>query len=137
MLDAALDVGCDPVVSVSSMSVIFPPSGDEALAPTTRCTPEVAPYNASKADAELYARSLQDAGAPIVSLYPAGVIGPLDLGVNVIEGILAQILAAEYLLRADIGRQPLRRRARHGRGHRRARWCPAAARAATCPAGTS
>ena len=99
VLDAAVDLGCDPIVSVSSMSVIFPPTGSMLSADDPVHTGG-APYNASKADAELYARSLQDAGAPIVSLYPAGVIGPLDLGVNVSEAILAQILGAELPARA-------------------------------------
>ena len=102
MLDAALDHGCDPVVSVSSMSVIFPPTGDRLSANDPVHTGG-APYLASKADAELHARARQDAGAPVVTLYPAGVTGPLDLGVNVSEGIFAQTLATEYLLVADTG----------------------------------
>jgi nucleoside-diphosphate-sugar epimerase len=102
VLDAALDAGCDPVVSISSMSVIFPPTGDR-LSANDPVHPGGAPYLASKADAELHARSLQDAGAPVVTLYPAGVTGPLDLGVNVTEGIFAQTLATEYLLVAESG----------------------------------
>jgi nucleoside-diphosphate-sugar epimerase len=102
VLDAAVDAGCDPVVSVSSMSVIFPPTGDRLSAHDPVHTGG-SPYLASKADAELHARDLQDAGAPIVTLYPAGVTGPLDLGVNVTEGIFAQTLATEYLLVAESG----------------------------------
>ncbi len=102
VLDAAIERGCDPVVSVSSMSVIFPPSGDRLSANDPVHTGG-APYLASKADAELHARARQDAGAPIVTLYPAGVTGPLDLGVNVTEGIFAQTLATEYLLVAESG----------------------------------
>jgi dihydroflavonol-4-reductase len=102
VLDAALHHGCDPVVSVSSMSVIFPPTGDRLRADDPVHTGG-APYNASKADAELYARSLQDAGAPVVTVYPAGVMGPLDLGVNVIEAMWTGILASDYLMTADTG----------------------------------
>lgn len=102
VLDAALDHGCDPVVSVSSMSVIFPPTGDRLSAHDPVHTGG-APYLASKADAELHARARQDAGAPIVTLYPAGVTGPLDLGMNVTEGIFTQTLATEYLLVAEAG----------------------------------
>ncbi len=102
VLDAALDHGCDPVVSVSSMSVIFPPTGDRLSANDPVHTGG-APYLASKADAELHARARQDAGAPVVTLYPAGVTGPLDLGMNVTEGIFAQTLATEYLLVAEQG----------------------------------
>jgi nucleoside-diphosphate-sugar epimerase len=102
VLDAALEHGCDPVVSVSSMSVVFPPSGDRLRADDPVHTGG-APYNASKADAELYARSLQDAGAPVVTVYPGGVMGPLDLGVNVVEGMWSGILSSEYLMLADSG----------------------------------
>jgi len=102
VLDAALDHGCDPVISVSSMSVVFPPSGDRLRADDPVHTGGT-PYNASKADAELYARSLQDAGAPVVTVYPGGVMGPLDLGVNVVEGMWTTILASEYLMLAETG----------------------------------
>jgi dihydroflavonol-4-reductase len=102
VLDAAVAQGCDPIVSVSSMSTIFPPTGDRLSADDPVHTGG-APYLASKADAELHARALQDQGAPIVTLYPAGVTGPLDLGVNVTEGIFTQTLATEYLLTAETG----------------------------------
>jgi dihydroflavonol-4-reductase len=102
VLDAAVAQGCDPIVSVSSMSTIFPPTGDRLCADDP-VHMGGAPYLASKADAELHARALQDQGAPIVTLYPAGVTGPLDLGVNVTEGIFAQTLATEYLLTAETG----------------------------------
>jgi nucleoside-diphosphate-sugar epimerase len=102
VLDTAVEHGCDPVVSVSSMSVIFPPTGARLSANDPVHTGG-SPYLASKADAELHARSLQDRGAPVVTLYPAGVTGPLDLGVNVTEGIFAQTLATEYLLVAESG----------------------------------
>jgi nucleoside-diphosphate-sugar epimerase len=102
VLDAAVDHGCDPVVSVSSMSVIFPPTGDR-LSANDPVHPGGSPYLASKADAELHARARQDEGAPIVTLYPAGVTGPLDLGINVTEGMFAQTLATEYLLVAESG----------------------------------
>jgi nucleoside-diphosphate-sugar epimerase len=102
VLDAALDAGCDPVMSVSSMSVVFPPSGDRLRADDVVHTGG-APYNASKADVEVYARSLQEAGAPLVTVYPGGVMGPLDLGVNVVEGMWTGILSSEYLMLADSG----------------------------------
>src|SRR5215213_1929556 len=102
VLDAAVEAGCDPIIAVSSMTVIFPPSGDRLSADDPVHTGG-SPYLASKAEAEVHARSLQDRGAPVVTLYPAGVIGPLDLGVNVTEGIFAQTLATEYLLVAESG----------------------------------
>ena len=102
VLDAALDQGCDPVVSVSSMSVVFPPAGDRLRADDPVHTGG-APYNASKADAEVDARTLQDAGAPVVTVYPGGVMGPRDLGVNVVEGMWTGILSSPYLMLADTG----------------------------------
>jgi nucleoside-diphosphate-sugar epimerase len=102
VLDAALEHGCDPVISVSSISVIFPPTGD-VLSADDPVHEGGAPYLASKADADLYARARQDEGAPVVLVYPAGVMGPLDLGVNVIEGMWAQILGSEFVLMAESG----------------------------------
>jgi dihydroflavonol-4-reductase len=102
VLDAALHHGCDPVVSVSSMSVIFPPTG-AMLSADDPVHEGGAPYNASKAEADLYARARQDDGAPVVIVYPAGVTGPLDLGVNVLEAMWTQILSGEFLLMADTG----------------------------------
>ncbi len=36
-------------------------------------------------------------------VYPARVMGPLDLGVNVVEAMWGQILAAEFVLSAESG----------------------------------
>jgi nucleoside-diphosphate-sugar epimerase len=102
VLDAALDVGCDPVISVSSMSVVFPPSGERLRADDPVHTGG-APYPASKADAELDARALQDSGAPVVIVYPGGVMGPRDLGVNVLEAMWTGILSSEYIMLAESG----------------------------------
>jgi nucleoside-diphosphate-sugar epimerase len=102
VLDAALDHGCDPVVSVSSISVVFPPASDRIRADDPVHTGG-APYNASKADAELYARSLQEAGAPVITVYPGGVMGPLDLGVNMVEAMWTGILSSEHVMLAETG----------------------------------
>ena len=102
VLDAAIAAGCDPIVHVSTMSVIFPPTGDR-LSAYDPIHGGGAPYNESKADAEVYARALQDAGKPIVIVYPAGCTAPLDLGVNVLENMLNQILAAEFVMTAESG----------------------------------
>lgn len=102
VLDAAVAAGCDPIVHVSTMSVVFPPQGAH-LSADDPVQGGGAPYNASKAEADLYARSLQDAGHPVVIVYPAGVVGPLDLGTNQCELVLGQLLGAEFLLKADTG----------------------------------
>lgn len=102
VLDAAVEAGCDPVVHVSTMSVVFPPVGDR-LSATDPVQGGGAPYNASKAEADLHARGLQEAGHPVVIVYPAGVTGPDDLGANVMETVLAQLLASPVFLTSDTG----------------------------------
>ncbi len=69
----AAELGLDPIVHVSSTSALrygdLPLGVDDPVA-------ESVGYAASKAAAELVARSLQAAGAPVHITYPAGVIGP-------------------------------------------------------------
>ena len=76
VIDTALDRGADPVVHVSSFTVLAPDAGricvDSAVG-----RPEGA-YAASKADAERVARARQERGAPVVIVYPGGVWGPHD-----------------------------------------------------------
>ena len=102
VLDAAVAAGCDPVVHVSTMSVVFPPAG-ERLSAHDPVQGGGAPYNASKADADRHARSLQEAGHPVVIVYPAGVTGPDDLGSNVMETVLQQTLSSPVFLTSDTG----------------------------------
>lgn len=77
VLGKAVDMGLGPVVYTSSVSALFPP-------PTPTMTPDspiAAPENAygrTKAEAEAYARELQDAGLPVITVYPGGVMGPDD-----------------------------------------------------------
>lgn len=75
VLDAALAVGCDPVVHVSSIAVfghVGPPviTSEHPLATSDN------PYSRSKADTDEYARNLQADGKPVVIVYPGGVTGP-------------------------------------------------------------
>lgn len=74
VIGAALRHGCDPVVHVSSVSV---------LEPTPPLTTKDAPlrrsgggYSGSKVDCEWMCRGLQAAGHPVVTVYPSGVTGP-------------------------------------------------------------
>ena len=75
VLGEAVRSGLDPVVHLSSIAALFPPSG-----PVVRVDDEVhqgrSPYSRSKAGAELVARGLQDTGAPVATVYPGGVWGP-------------------------------------------------------------
>ncbi|MEG3587242.1 MAG: NAD-dependent epimerase/dehydratase family protein [Actinomycetota bacterium] len=97
ILDAAVAQGCDPVIHLSTMSVIFPPTGDK-LSGNDPIQGGGNPYNASKAIAEEHARSLQENGKPVKIIYPAGVTGPTDLGLNVLAANLAPTLQSEIMM---------------------------------------
>ncbi len=77
VFDAALRAQLDPIVHVSSVSALFPPAGDRINPDEAVKKPKDA-YARSKAEAERIARRHQDAGAPIVSVYPGSVWGPYD-----------------------------------------------------------
>lgn len=73
--------GLRSIVYVSSASAIFTPRTgvvrrDSPLASWN------SDYAISKAEGERYVRALQEAGAPIRSTYPPGVVGPLDPGMS-------------------------------------------------------
>lgn len=79
VLGQAVEMGLDPVIYVSSVATMFPPSG-----PTLGVDGPVGSlrtaYGRSKAECETYVRGLQARGAPVVSIYPSGVYGPDDPG---------------------------------------------------------
>ncbi|MGH3525029.1 MAG: NAD-dependent epimerase/dehydratase family protein, partial [Mycobacterium sp.] len=69
VLGCAVDRGLDPVVHVSSITALFRPGLQtfHANLPVGKASDG---YGQSKAKVELYARSLQDAGAPVSITYP-------------------------------------------------------------------
>ena len=77
VLGAAHRQGLDPIIYVSSVGVFWPIT---AARPTTGLPlgAGVGPYTRSKLAAEQLARGYQQAGAPVVITYPAGVLGPHD-----------------------------------------------------------
>ena len=77
VFDAALRAKLDPIIHVSSVAALFPPAGDGFDPDEAVKYPRDA-YARSKADAERIARRHQDAGAPIVTVYPGSVWGPCD-----------------------------------------------------------
>ena len=77
VLQAALDRGADPVVFVSSISALWPPTG-AILGVDEEPKPSGSVYGGSKAVAEGVARRLQEKGEPVVITYPGGVFGPGD-----------------------------------------------------------
>tara|TARA_S200000501_G_C20872274_1_gene764949 strand:- start:12551 stop:13525 length:975 start_codon:yes stop_codon:yes gene_type:complete len=102
VLGAAVNNGCQSVIHVSTMSVIFPPSGSK-LSGEDPVQGGGNPYNASKAIAEEYARSLQEKGYPISIIYPTGVTGPIDLGLNVLAANLVPTLQSEIMMSLSSG----------------------------------
>ncbi len=75
VLGQSVELGLDPIVHVSSFSALFHPK----LETLTADLPVVGGadgYGTSKAQVDIYARGLQDAGAPVNITYPGMVIGP-------------------------------------------------------------
>lgn len=77
VLTAAIEAGCDPVVHVSSVAALFPFQSD----PVTPDHPVMGnddAYGRTKAACERLARRFQEAGEPVVTVYPSGIVGPDD-----------------------------------------------------------
>ncbi|GAB1814437.1 NAD-dependent epimerase/dehydratase family protein [Mycobacterium sp. MUNTM1] len=75
VLGQSVELGLDPIVHVSSFTALFHPD----LQTLTADLPVVGGadgYGTSKAQVEIYARGLQDAGAPVNISYPGMVLGP-------------------------------------------------------------
>jgi nucleoside-diphosphate-sugar epimerase len=75
VLDAAVEAGCDPVVHISSTVALVRRAGTDSSLPLGDLD---LPYSRSKIASERVARTLQDRGAPVVSVYPGSVYGPAD-----------------------------------------------------------
>jgi nucleoside-diphosphate-sugar epimerase len=85
ILRRAVDLGLDPVVSVSSYSALFPPQNG-VISPETPTANGRSSYAKTKGYADRVARELQDAGAPVVVTYPSSVVGaPFGTAVGVTE----------------------------------------------------
>ncbi|QZT60180.1 NAD-dependent epimerase/dehydratase family protein [Mycolicibacterium austroafricanum] len=75
VLTRAVELGLDPVVSVSSYSALFPPP-DGIISADSPTSSGRSSYAKTKGYADRVARRLQDAGAPVVVTYPSSVVGP-------------------------------------------------------------
>ncbi|BBX99241.1 oxidoreductase [Mycobacterium lacus] len=75
VLGQAVQLGLDPIVHVSSFTALFHP-GLETLTADLPVAGGTDGYGQSKAQVEIYARALQDAGAPVNITYPGMVLGP-------------------------------------------------------------
>lgn len=79
VLEAGLAAGCNPVVHVSSIMALIggTPRGATVSADSPPGDP-VGVYARTKRDSDLFARSLQAQGHPVVITYPGSVWGPED-----------------------------------------------------------
>lgn len=102
VLDRAVAAGCDPVIFVSSLVVIAPSSG-LVISADDPVREGGSSYVASKAAAELHARALQADGQPVVTVYPGGIFGPKDVGVNGGQSLIAHMLESPVHPRAASG----------------------------------
>lgn len=76
VFDVAIDAGCDPIIHVSSVAALFPYRNEVVTAddpPAGRGA-----YGTTKAACDRLAREHQDAGHPVVIIYPSGIMGPDD-----------------------------------------------------------
>jgi dihydroflavonol-4-reductase len=78
VLGTAHRLGLDPIVHVSSELALLPPAKGQVLTSDSPVTQPRWTYSRSKADSERVARRYQSAGAPVVSVMPAGLWGPND-----------------------------------------------------------
>lgn len=75
VLGQSVELGLDPIIHVSSFTALFRP-GLETLTADLPVVGGADGYGTSKAQVEIYARGLQDAGAPVNVTYPGMVLGP-------------------------------------------------------------
>jgi nucleoside-diphosphate-sugar epimerase len=75
VLGQSVELGLDPIVHVSSFTALFRP-GLQMLTADLPVVGGADGYGTSKAQVEIYARGLQDAGAPVNITYPGMVLGP-------------------------------------------------------------
>jgi dihydroflavonol-4-reductase len=89
VVGGAVDAGIERILYVSSVAALFRPGGPPLTADAPIGDGRSA-YTRSKAECEEYVRALQARGAPIRTMYPAGVIGPDDPGLSEANrGVLA------------------------------------------------
>ena len=79
VIGAAIDMGVERIVHVSSIATLFRGDGS-TLTEDSEPHESKVPYGQSKVIAERYVRSLQAEGHPVKIVYPAAVIGPNDPG---------------------------------------------------------
>ncbi len=79
VVGGAARAGLSPIIYVSSAGALLTPGGPAITRDSPVGVTSTA-YGESKAQAERYVRALQADGAPILTVYPTGVVGPDDPG---------------------------------------------------------
>jgi nucleoside-diphosphate-sugar epimerase len=79
VLGIGCELGIDPIVYISTVVAMFPPVGERFTVDDPIRGLQTT-YGRSKIESERFARELQARGAPLVTVYPAGVFGPDDPG---------------------------------------------------------
>lgn len=94
----------DPMIFISSYLALFPPAGRVMTEREAVKSPREM-YARSKAEAERIVRDLQDREkAPIVSIYPGSIQGPLDPTYGIGTQILEQAVKTRKMLVTEGGR---------------------------------
>jgi len=81
VINAALEIGVESIIHVSSVTALFDPNADKLDGNSPPGNARNA-YGRSKVECEKFVRQLQGKGAPIHITYPASVIGPQDPGLT-------------------------------------------------------
>ncbi len=77
IISIASELGLSKVVYVSTMGV-FVPAPEPVVSASSDLAEGCGPYTASKIAAEKIARAAVADGAPVISVYPGAVLGPID-----------------------------------------------------------
>lgn len=106
VLRLAAEAGCDPVVHVSTVLVLYPATG--AAGRDLPLGSDIgSPYLSTKMAAERIARRFQERGLPVVTTYPGGVFGPNDPGPGEMVRLLSGFLGNRYCIDLARGGLPL------------------------------
>lgn len=100
LLRRAAESGLDPIIHISSAAVFdLSPKTIEADGPLRFAE---SGYSRSKVEAERFAQGLQTAGAPVVTIYPSGVLGPQTPTRTVMHEVAASWLRGMPILPSGI-----------------------------------
>ena len=90
VIGSALELGLDPVIYTSSITVHLPAT-DSVITPDSTLAEPLSTYGAQKASIDSFVQELQERGAPVTTLVLSGVYGPVSPH---IDGSFAALLGA-------------------------------------------